>query len=616
MEYELIEVRLSHLLPSKRNPRRVKPSKEAHSRLVAMIRSQGLIQPLPVRPYVGKPKYFEVIAGERRRLALRDIHRDDDPKIPCILRKVDETTANAIALGENFGREAMHPLDEAEAFANLAMSDGKDANAISAEFGVPERYVNQRMKLATLAKPIKVAYREGAIDTGMAEAFTSVPEDRQLEVWKEVSEHPQSAEHVRNVIANKWIDASRALFDVSTISPSAVTSDLFSEQVFIERQAFMDAQAKALEVKREASAEEGWREVVVGQRSDIQDRLYSMGTPGREFDEATAKKLNKLDERRKKLEKMAEDCGDDSKKLERLQKRFEDLETRERQIIEKAPEFFSEETKAIATVFLILDPDGNVHRENRIPRPSRSSSTRDNGHGEGASSKPKIPTSDDLSDRQLAATFTHQALAVREALLKNDAARKRVLALILHDKIRSEALSIRHEPNGTTLHASAGEDFKSAAYDRLQAKRGKLDPIATDRFADDYQGYERLGEFSSAKLDQLIDLLVVECITAHMQRRTELVHHLATELKVNLREFWHPDVAWLLSFQKIQLVHLAIELKGTVNSPSTDAKKTDLVNMLAKLFADAAEGKLDDKQLEKRINQWLPSNMRELEVKE
>ena len=35
-------------------------------------------------------------------------------------------------------REAMHPLDEAEAFAKLATGDGKDAQAIAAEFGVPE----------------------------------------------------------------------------------------------------------------------------------------------------------------------------------------------------------------------------------------------------------------------------------------------------------------------------------------------------------------------------------------------------------------------------------------------------------------------------------------------
>src|SRR5215212_4825166 len=157
-----LSVPLSHLVPSRRNPRKVKPSRDGHQRLVALIHSQGLLQPLVVRPIEGKLKRYEVVAGERRLRALREIHRNDgDPKIPCVLRDVDTATADAMSLGENFGREAMHPLDEAEAFAQLASGDGKDARAIASEFGVREHYVRQRMKLATLAEPVKSAYRQG-----------------------------------------------------------------------------------------------------------------------------------------------------------------------------------------------------------------------------------------------------------------------------------------------------------------------------------------------------------------------------------------------------------------------------------------------------------------------
>ena len=61
-----LSVPLSHLVPSRRNPRKVKPSREAHQRLVALIRSQGLLQPLVVRSADGKRKQFEVVAGDRR----------------------------------------------------------------------------------------------------------------------------------------------------------------------------------------------------------------------------------------------------------------------------------------------------------------------------------------------------------------------------------------------------------------------------------------------------------------------------------------------------------------------------------------------------------------------
>lgn len=53
MHREQIEVPLSRLLPGRRNPRRVKPTRESHKRLVALIRSQGLLQPLVVRPAEG-----------------------------------------------------------------------------------------------------------------------------------------------------------------------------------------------------------------------------------------------------------------------------------------------------------------------------------------------------------------------------------------------------------------------------------------------------------------------------------------------------------------------------------------------------------------------------------
>ena len=218
----------------------------------------------------------------------------------------------------------------------------------------------------------------------------------------------------------------------------------------------------------------------------------------------------------------------------------------------------------------------------------------------GSVQEPTPPNSDDLSDRQLADTFTHEALAVRDAVLKNTAVRKRLLAMILHEKVHSE-LAVRHDANAVTLHAS-GKDFSSTVFDALREKRMKLDPFQQEYFCEARQ--------ASSKLDALIDLLIVDCITAHMQRRTELVHHLATGLKVNVRDNWRPDAAWLSGFQKIQLAHLIAELKGPAHAPAPERRKSELIEVLAKLFADAVDGKLENEQLAKRVNSWLPSNLR------
>lgn len=611
-----IEVPLSRLIPGKRNPRRVKPAREAHQRLVALIRSQGLLQPLVVRPAEGKPGWYVVIAGGRRLAALKEIHKDDgDVRIICVVRDVDDQEADALALGENFGQQAMHALDEAEAFARLATQDGKDADAIATEFGVTARYVRQRMKLAELAPVIKAAYRDGVLDTAAAEVFASVPPDRQKTVWEEVSGHGQHAlhaQHVRNVIAGEWLDAKHALFDVSSLSASAVSQDLFGDQVLVERSAFAEAQTAALVAEREKLVDDGWREVVVARYEDVADRLRAMNMPEVEYDADTATKLNKLGERWRALEAKADALTDDDEQgREKLERKFEELETQQRELESNASVVYSDATKSNATLFLLCLPDGQVKREVRVPRPTRKpasgSSTSDDGSG--SSSSPSVPTSDDLSERQLATAFTHQAIALRDALLQNDAVRKRVLAMVLLPVVRSEALSVRHDPNSTTI--CAGQDgFGSATVDRLKAERAKLDPFDGMPSVDDVEAYEKVSKVSSAKLDPLIDLLVVECLQAHLQRKTALVEHLVRKLKVNVRAHWTPNGHWLAGYTKAQLAHLLVDLKGSVHAPSSDRKKSDLVLQLSVLFEQAREGKLDDDKLADRVNLWLPASLR------
>jgi ParB family chromosome partitioning protein len=611
-----ITVSLSKLIPSKRNPRRVKPERDAHRRMVASIRAHGLLAPLVVRADDGSAGDFKVIAGNRRLAALRDVYKEAGrpPKVPCILRAVDDDTADALALAENFVREPMHPLDEAEAFAKLAREEAKGVESIAAEFGVSQPYVRQRMKLATLAEPVKAAYRQGAIDTATAEAFASVPPERQLEVWQEVGGNPQHAQHVRNVIAHAWIDATSATFDVSKLPDTTVSKDLFAERVLVERKAFMEAQAEALLAQRQALTEEGWAEVVVGPQADVQDRLWSMAEAPHEYDEATTAKLSKLADKRRKLEAKVEELDEsDQPAFEAVQKKLEALDDEEQQITKDVPVRYAERTKAVGTAFLILDPDGRVRREYRIPRGRGGASGNGNGQAGGASAEaPKPPTSDDLRDGQLATTFTHQAFGVRKALLKDAATRKRVLALILHEKVRSEALAIRHDANGSTVHADHAEGFTSSALDALRQRRADLDPLHGQHYVEDHAAYDALKGLPDKKVDALIDLLTVECITAHLQRRTELVWRLATELGVNVRRYWRPDERWLSGYQKIQLAHLIGELQGAAHiAPAESKKKSELVAELAKLFGDAAEGRLADAKLAAKLNAWLPSNLRE-----
>ena len=344
-------------------------------------------------------------------------------------------------------------------------------------------------------------------------------------------------------------------------------------------------------------------------------RLPNAEAP-QEYDEATTAQLKKLNDKRTKLEsKLAELDESDEAKGEELNAKLETLDTEEEAITKVAPVHYAEATKAVGTVFLLLDPDGRVRSEYRVPRAGRATSRNGNGcdgPADGRVEVPKPPTSDDLKDSQLATTFTHQAFGVREALLKDASTRKRVLALILHEKVRSEALAIRHDANGSTVHADHAEGFTSPALDAIRKRRAELDPLHDKHSASDHAAYDAMQALSDKKLDGLIDLLTVECITAHLQRRTELVWRLATELGVEVRRYWRPDERWLSGYQKIQLAHLIGELRGPVYAKAAEVKKkTELVSQLAKLFTDAAEGRLDDAKLAENCNEWLPSNLRD-----
>jgi hypothetical protein len=251
-----------------------------------------------------------------------------------------------------------------------------------------------------------------------------------------------------------------------------------------------------------------------------------------------------------------------------------------------------------------------VRREYRIPRPKRGGPAGASA-GAGEPAKPPAPpTPDDVSDKQRAALFTHQALGVRHALLEHPLARKRVLVLLLHGSVRSEALAIKQDANGTTVHADHAEGFTSPALATLRARREQCDPFQGDVYVKDTEAYDRLVPLTEAQLDALIALLTVESLTAHLSRRTDLVCRLADELAVGVRAQWRPDAAWLGGYQKFQLAALIGLLRGPAyGSAAEKRKKSELVTQASALFADAAEGRLTDPALAGRVNEWLPAGV-------
>jgi ParB family transcriptional regulator, chromosome partitioning protein len=71
-----------------------------------------------------------------------------DHTVPCQL--ANEEKAVELSLAENTVREAMHPLDEYEAFAKL-IEAGATAEQVAIRFGKTDKHVLQPMRLARVA---------------------------------------------------------------------------------------------------------------------------------------------------------------------------------------------------------------------------------------------------------------------------------------------------------------------------------------------------------------------------------------------------------------------------------------------------------------------------------
>jgi ParB/RepB/Spo0J family partition protein len=649
---------LCQLFASRTNPRRVRPERDAHRRLVASIRAYGLLEPLVVRPAPRKlaeggsedgalPRY-EVVAGRRRLDALRTIHRRTPLEtlkvfpgagVPCMIHDVDAETAHGMALSENFAREGMHPLDEAEAFARLAHVDAKGVAAIAADFGVTARYVRQRMKLAGLADGVKVAFRAGEIDTATAEVFATVPAERQAEVWGEVDGKVHHARHAENLIASGWIDAAHARFDVdaSGVPAGAVSSDLFGDRVRIERKVFMEKQAEALVTERDALLDDGWAEVVIAPRDEVQDRLYAMMPAPVGFDEDTQARLEALSAEREALDQQLEGLGEeaDESEVDALYEAMDRLDERMHQVESGAEPRYDEVTKAIGTIFLVVGADGGVDTQARVPRGSvlREGSNGKPG-GPGAKALPGAAAelgTDRLSDKQVRAALVHEVVAVRSALSVDDAradrTRRVVLALLLHRAVSaSPALLVRRDADpidrffafdpAPGSSNTAGQDHPDPSivftpWAKTVARRDALDPLLGKSWVDEAEAYRTINQLDDRRLDALIESLTVAAVSGSLAGRSSLVALLAADLEVDVRASWTPDAEWFKGYRKLQLARLLGELRGPAHGPRKAAaerrKKSDLVEELASLFKEADAGRMTDADLSARVNAWTPA---------
>ena len=171
----LTSLPVGRIRPGKYQPR-TRMDQQALAELAASIRSQGLMQPLLVRP-VDRERY-ELIAGERRWRAAQMAGLEE---VPVLVREVPDEAALALSLIENIQREDLNPMEEAAGVQRLVdefkMTHEQAADAV----GRSRTATTNLLRLLKLAKPVQEMVMEGAIDMGHARALLALDPARQIE---------------------------------------------------------------------------------------------------------------------------------------------------------------------------------------------------------------------------------------------------------------------------------------------------------------------------------------------------------------------------------------------------------------------------------------------------
>jgi ParB family chromosome partitioning protein len=169
------------------------------SELAASIKSQGIMQPVLVRPVAGEGSIgYEIIAGERRFRAAQLAGLDE---IPVLVREVDDQNAAAMALIENIQREDLNPLEEAQGIARLISEFDFTHEQAAQAVGRSRSAVSNLLRLVNLAQPVQTMLMAGDIDMGHARALLAVDAASQIALANHVIAKRLSVRETEKLVA-------------------------------------------------------------------------------------------------------------------------------------------------------------------------------------------------------------------------------------------------------------------------------------------------------------------------------------------------------------------------------------------------------------------------------
>jgi ParB family chromosome partitioning protein len=292
-------IELDQLFPSPMNPRKFVNDDE-FKELVESIKQKGVINPILVRENKKNGKQFEVIAGERRFRAAKEVYKhyatNDTKTIPSVVRNVDDREAFEIMTIENLQRKDITPLEEAKGFQKYVQIHGRDGEAVeelATRVGKSQSYIRRRVEIMALPKKITKAWSNGKIKFGHMEQLLRLKDNDELLTsmfndlvdenrWDEVS-----VNDLKNWIDRETTKLDNALFDKTECEKcfhnSDVQKNMFGSGLTCVPDAILCLKPSCFQEKQVDYFETNWKKTKAYKKNKTNAFLVHEDTDYRDF---------------------------------------------------------------------------------------------------------------------------------------------------------------------------------------------------------------------------------------------------------------------------------------------------------------------------------------------
>jgi ParB family chromosome partitioning protein len=632
MNTSIIIVPASKLIKSPTNVRKT-VDVAADARLEASIAARGVLQNVVGVPVARKKGWFRITAGGRRldrvhALIAKGVFPPDYGVAVLPLTAGDD--AIETSLSENFDRLGMNPADECRAFQDIIEIEKKTVVDVARRFGLTERFVQGRLRLAGLAEPIFEALREGRISLDVAIAYASTADTaRQAAVFEQLANAwgRTNVNEIRRLLAQGSYKGGepKALLvgrDAYLEAGGRIETDLFSsasEEIWSDG-TLLDqlAETKLAAAAEQIRAREGYAAVrTVGTSHPTFSETYGLqrlsGTPV-PLTEAEREREQAIEAEIASIETEAEGGGG-SLSVEQ-QERIDALEEELGGLSDRTAEI-SEAQKASALAYVVIGRDGQpaLHEELYIAPVERDEDDddsieggdEDGAEGTAVSGKPVVSQrlGEELAMMKTELLALHVASDPQFALdlaifFMAEAAMRVMGSYGLPTELRANAPSPR--AHGFVSVAPAAE-----AWARLD---DGLDRswLNHEDVADRYDAFCALDETARAAWLGWAIARTLHAVPAG-KTGSAMLDHLGNKLEIDVAAWWRPTARnYFDRISKPAILALFDEIGGPeLRSRYSAARKHDLAASAESLFAGELIVEADIKA---RAVAWLPDAMR------